>query len=51
MGPSVLGHLFRLEIPSGLLGEILHTLLAFTPNIPDILLVVGILEALSEAKR
>nr|CAD7262056.1 unnamed protein product [Timema shepardi] len=51
MGPAAMGHLLRVEIPVGILGEILQALLAFPPNTSDIVLVVGLLEALSEAKR
>lgn len=51
MGASTLGHLFRTEIPVGVLGEVLQALLAFTPSTQEVVLVVGILEALTEAKR
>jgi Potential Monad-binding region of RPAP3 len=51
LGPAGLGHLFRIDIPTDLLGEIFHTLLNFNPSIEEIALVVALLEALTEVKR
>ncbi|XP_037084798.1 coiled-coil domain-containing protein 103-like [Pollicipes pollicipes] len=51
MGAAALGHVLRAEIPAGLLGEVLHTLLAFTPTTAEVVLVVQLLQAMSEAKR
>ena len=51
MGAATLGHVLRAEIPAGLLGEVLHTLLAFSPSTAEVSLVVQLLQAMSEAKR
>ena len=51
MGAAALGHVLRAEIPAGLLGEVLHTLLAFSPSTPEVRLVVEVLQAMSEANR
>lgn len=51
MGAAALGHVLRAEMPAGLLGEVLHTLLAFSPSTAEVRLVVELLQAMSEAKR
>ena len=51
MGAASLGHVLRAEIPAGLLGEVLHTLLAFSPGTAEVRLVVQLLQAMSEARR
>ncbi|XP_043231298.1 coiled-coil domain-containing protein 103-like isoform X1 [Amphibalanus amphitrite] len=51
MGAAALGHVLRAEIPAGLLGEVLYTLLAFSPNTAEVRLVVELLQAMSEANR
>lgn len=49
LGPAGLGHLFRIDIPAELLGEIFQTLLFFDAE--DVPVVVALLEALTEIKR
>lgn len=50
-GAQTVGQLVKSEIPVGILGEILQALLAFPSNTPEIVFVVRLLEALTEAKR
>lgn len=50
-GAQTVGQLVKSEIPVGILGEILQALLAFPSNTTDIVFVVRLLEALTEAKR
>ena len=38
-------------VAGGLLGDAITTLLAFTPTVPDVVMVVKVLEALTQAKR
>ena len=51
MGAATLGHVLRAEIPGGLLGELIHALLAFSPSTAEVRLVVELLQAVSEARR
>ncbi|XP_076040055.1 dynein axonemal assembly factor 19 [Oratosquilla oratoria] len=38
-------------VAGGLLGDVITTLLAFTPTVSDVVMVVGVLQALTQAKR
>ena len=38
-------------VAGGLLGEVITTLLAFTPTVLDVLMVVNILQSMTQAKR
>lgn len=51
LGPAALGHLFRIDIPTDLLGEILQALYGFNSSVEDVIAVVALLEALTEVKR
>lgn len=51
VGQSNIARIFHVEIPPELLGDVIHTFLAFGPSIQDLVTVVQTLESLSLAKR
>jgi len=51
VGQANIARIFNVEIPPELLGDVIHTFLAFGPSIQDLVSVVQTLETLSLAKR